>query len=262
MTTNSEYIIRAKNICKYFGAVTALENVDFELRKGEILGLVGDNGAGKSTLIKILSGAYRADKGSIQMYGKPVTIREPRDAEALGIETVYQNLALFDNLNFTQNIFVGREYIGKGFINKILNFADVKGMNHDALDRVSNISINLPNLEQKIGILSGGQRQAVAITRSIFWGKKVIIMDEPTASLGVQESAKVLSLIEETRNHVDGILLITHNIEHILQVADRVIVLRTGKRVGDIDCKKFEGTHGDLHNEIVKMITGAVVSVK
>jgi len=250
------YIIQAKGLCKYYGAVTALENVDFELKKGEILGLVGDNGAGKSTLIKILSGAVIPDKGTIYAYGKEVKINNPRDAFDVGIETIYQDLALFNNLNFTQNIFAGREYVGKG-IAKFFQFVDEKRMRTTAMEKIRNISINLPDLSQKTETLSGGQRQAVALTRAVFWGKRIVIMDEPTAALGVNESKKVLEIIKGIIKNLDGIIIITHNIEHILLVADRVIVLRNGQRAGSIDFKDYKDNRINLHNDIVKLITGA-----
>ena len=254
---NSEYVIRLKGISKHFGPVCALENIDFELKKGEILGLVGDNGAGKSTLIKIISGAVTADTGEIFFNEKHVDIRQPKDAFNLGIETIYQDLALFEGLDFTKNIFAGREYIGRG-INRIFGFTDDRRMRNKALEKITNISINLPSLEQEIDTMSGGQRQAVAIARTIFWSKKVVIMDEPTAALGVQESKRVLELIKETINHVDGIILITHNIEHVLRIADRVVVLRYGKRAGDVDCSGGECSKSELHNKIVSLITGGI----
>jgi len=251
------YILQAKGLTKLFGPVVALNNVDFELKRGEILGLLGDNGAGKSTLIKILSGAILPNKGDIHFEGAPVDIKQPRDAFNLGIETIYQDLALFDNLDFTKNIFVGREYISKG-AGRALAFADTKRMRKEATAKIKSISINLPDLSQRVETMSGGQRQAVAITRSIFWGKKVIIMDEPLAALGVQESRKVLDLIRETINHVEGIIVITHNIDHILKIVDRVIVLRHGERVGDLDCSNASSRHEELHHKIVSMITGAM----
>lgn len=252
----SDYIIEAKGLCKYYRAVTALKDVDFELKKGEVLGLAGDNGAGKSTLIKILSGAVIPNGGQIKVYGRPVRIGSPRDAFDLGIETIYQDLALFDNLDFAQNIFAGREYVGKGLA-KALQFVDNKKMRAEASERIKDISINLPDLSQKTETLSGGQRQAVAITRAIFWGRKIIIMDEPTAALGVKESKKVLELISGVRESVDGIIVITHNIEHMIKIADRVIVLRTGERVGDISFGRYQDKSAELHNDIVKLITGA-----
>jgi simple sugar transport system ATP-binding protein len=251
-----DYIIQAKGLCKYYGAVTALENVDFELKKGETLGLVGDNGAGKSTLIKILSGAVIPDKGTISVYGKEVKINNPKDAFDFGIETIYQDLALFNNLNFTQNIFAGREYVGKGLA-KLFQFVDEKRMRSTAMEKIKNISINLPDLSQDTETLSGGQRQAVALTRAIFWGRRIVIMDEPTAALGVNESKKVLEIIKGIIKNLDGIIIITHNIEHILLVADRVVVLRNGQRAGSIDFKDYKDNRKDLHNDIVKLITGA-----
>lgn len=250
-------VIEAKGLTKYFGAVRVLCDVDFELKKGEILGLMGDNGAGKSTLIKILSGVITANAGEIYFEGKKVDIRQPRDAFDLGIETIYQDLALFDNLDFVKNIFVGREYKSRG-LGRIFAFANNRKMRNEARTKIKNISINLPRLEQKVEVMSGGQRQAVAITRSIFWGKKVIIMDEPTAALGVQESRKVLELIKETINHVDGIILITHNIDHVLRVANRVIVLRHGERAGEINCMDKSCPSEELHHKIVSKITGAL----
>ena len=250
------YIIEAKGLCKYYGSVTALENVDFELQKDEVLGLAGDNGAGKSTLIKILSGAVIPNKGTIKVYGKEVKIGSPRDSFKLGIETIYQDLALFDNLDFTQNIFAGREYVGRGLA-KILQFVDNKKMRSEAKNNIKDISINLPDLSQKTETLSGGKRQAVAITRAIFWGRKILIMDEPLAALGVKESSKVLDLIKGIRSNVDGIIVITHNIEHIIKITDRVIVLRTGERTGEIDLKNRKKSVAELHNDIVKLITGA-----
>jgi ABC-type sugar transport system ATPase subunit len=258
--SDNHNIIEAHGLSKYYGPVRALENVDFELKEGEVLGLLGDNGAGKSTLIKILSGAITPNKGEIYFEGKVVHITQPRDAFSLGIETIYQDLALFNNLNFTQNIFVGREYKSRR-LGKIFGSADDKRMRKEATEKITVLSINLPQLDQKIETLSGGQRQAVAITRAIFWGKKVIIMDEPTAALGVRESTKVMDLIKEIRNHVKGIIIIAHNVEHVIKVADRVIVLRHGERVGTINFSEYKDKdgnlkHGELHNDIVKLITG------
>jgi ABC-type sugar transport system ATPase subunit len=255
---NTDFIIRTSGISKFYGSVVALDKVDFELKDGEVLGLVGDNGAGKSTLIKILSGAELPNEGSIEVFGKPVHIRNPKDSFDLGIETIYQDLALFDNLNFTENIFAGREIKNRG-VGWLFGFVDGKRMQKEASDRIQNISINLPLLSQKVKQLSGGQRQAVAIIRALFWGQKILIMDEPTAALGVREARKVLDLIEETRKHVNGVIVITHNIEQIINIADRVVVLRNGKRVGDINFKDYENRLDDLHNDIVKLITGAEI---
>lgn len=259
MTANN-YIIEAKGLYKYYGAITALENVDFELKSDEVLGLAGDNGAGKSTLIKILSGAVIPNRGTIKVYGREVKIHSPRDAFELGIETIYQDLALFDNLDFAQNIFAGREYVGRGLA-KLFQFVDNKKMRSEAMNKIKDISINLPDLSQKTEILSGGQRQAVAITRAIFWGRKILIMDEPLAALGVKEARKVLDLIAGVRKNVDGIIVITHNIEHMIKITDRVIVLRTGERAGEIDFKNSKKSLAELHNDVVRLITGAELVV-
>ncbi|MCL5071034.1 MAG: ATP-binding cassette domain-containing protein [Actinobacteria bacterium] len=258
--TENDYIIEARGLYKYYGAITALENVDFELKRDEVLGLAGDNGAGKSTLIKILSGAVIPNRGTIKVYGREVKINSPRDAFELGIETIYQDLALFDNLDFAQNIFAGREYVGRGLA-KLFQFVDNKKMRSEAMNKIKDISINLPNLSQKTEILSGGQRQAVAITRAIFWGRKILIMDEPLAALGVKEATKVLDLIAGVRKNVDGIIVITHNIEHMIKIADRVIVLRTGERAGEIDFKNSKKSLAELHNDVVRLITGAELVV-
>lgn len=256
----NDYIIEARGLYKYYGAITALANVDFELKRNEVLGLAGDNGAGKSTLIKILSGAVIPNRGAIKVYGREVKINSPRDAFELGIETIYQDLALFDNLDFAQNIFAGREYVGRGLA-KLFQFVASKKMRSEALNKIKDISINLPDLSQKTETLSGGQRQAVAITRAIFWGRKILIMDEPLAALGVKEAAKVLELIEGVRKNVDGIIVITHNIEHMIKIADRVIVLRTGERAGEIDFKNSKKSLAELHTNVVRLITGAELVV-
>ena len=253
-----DYIIEAKNFTKHYGAVAALDDVDFELKDGEILGLVGDNGAGKSTLIKMLSGAVLPTSGTIKIFGEVVDIKDPMDAFKVGIETIYQDLALFEKFDFTRNIFAGREYIGGG-IKRLFRIVDEKKMRKEAFERVKDISVNIPSLYQRVQTFSGGQRQAVAIAKTLFWSKKIIIMDEPTAALGVQESLRILKLIKETIEHVRGIIIISHNIEHIIEVVDRVIVLRHGKRVGDAEVKDYKGRLDELYSRIVNLITGSEI---
>ena len=254
METDRKKLLEMKNINKRFGAVAALNNVDFELCEGEVLGLLGDNGAGKSTLIKIISGAVKEDSGEVYFERKKVNIQSPKDAIDLGIETIYQDLALFDNLDFTTNIFAGREHVQRG-LGKIFGFVDTKKMRNEANQFINKIGIGMGDLNATVEKFSGGQRQAVAISRASFWGKKLLIMDEPTAALGVRESKKVLEMIKAFKEQVKGIIVIAHNFEHIINVADRAIVLRHGERVGCINFSDYKDKYQELHNDIVKMVT-------
>ena len=249
-----EKVLELKHITKKFGGVVALDDVDFELYENEIVGLVGDNGAGKSTLIKIISGVYIPDVSEIYLEGKKVEIHDPKDAIRLGIETIYQDLALFDNLSASANIFAGRE-ITIGKIGGILGWLDQKKMDKEAKLLIENFGIEIRNPKEEVRRLSGGQRQSVAISRSIKWGNKVLIMDEPTAALGVKESGKLLDLIRRVIGNVKGIVIISHNIEHVIGIANRAIVLRRGQRVGSVQIAN-RGDSDDLHRELVSMITG------
>jgi fructose transport system ATP-binding protein len=237
-----EKILEMKHISKRFGGLTALDNVNFDLYKNEILALVGDNGAGKSTLIKVISGAIIPDEGEIFLYGKKVEINSPIDAKKLEIETVYQDLALIDTLDVTKNIFLGRE--------KSLLFH--KRRQEIARKIIDGLDINIPDIREKVRILSGGQRQSVAIARATTFGKRIILLDEPTAALGVRESKHILEIIGSLKARGLSIIIITHNLEHAFFISDRFFVLRNGKEVG---VKKKEETSVD---EIVKMITGGV----
>ena len=252
---NKNKIIELKNITKKFGGTVALDNVDFELFEGEVLGLVGDNGAGKSTLIKIISGVVTPNEGEIFIFGKRVNIRNPKDAIDLGIEVIYQDLALFGGLDFTTNIFTGREYLKKGALNKIFKIIDINRMEKKAEEVLSGIAFNMPPIHEYVENFSGGQKQAVAVSRAKLWGKEIIIMDEPTASMGVQESQRVLTMIKEFSKVVKGLIVISHNIEHIISVTDRVIVLRHGRRAGMIDSSGYTDKE-ILHGNLVKMISG------
>jgi len=240
-------ILEMRGICKYFGGVHALENVDFELYPKEILALVGDNGAGKSTLIKIISGVYIADRGEIYLEGKRIEIQSPSDARALGIETVYQELALVETRDVAANFFLGREPT-KG---RLGIFIDKKKVEEVTVRTLKKLSITLPSLRTAVRYLSGGQRQALAVGRAVAWGRKIIIMDEPTAALGVEESRKVLGLVRQLKEHGASVIVISHNLRHVFSVAERIIVLRGGRRIGS---KLKSETSGD---EIVKLITGA-----
>ncbi len=240
-------ILEMRGIYKYFGGVHALEDVDFELYSNEIVALVGDNGAGKSTLIKIISGVYTADRGEIYLEGKRIEIQSPSDARALGIETVYQELALVETRDVAANFFLGREPIKGG----LGVFIDKKKIEEVTVRTLKKLSITLPSLRTAVRYLSGGQRQALAVGRAAAWGGKIIIMDEPTAALGVEESRKVLGLVKQLKEHGASVIVISHNLRHVFSVAERIVVLRGGRRIGS---KLKSKTTGD---EIVKLITGA-----
>jgi len=221
-----EYAVEMKGICKSFGGVRALKNVDLELRQGEIMGIVGDNGAGKSTLMKILSGAYQADRGEIYIYGKQVEIYNPLDSFKLGISMIYQDLALFNNLDVANNIFVGRELV-RGPLGITL---DKKSMYRRAEELIKDLRVDIKSPRLNVARMSGGQRQMVACARAIAFQSKIMILDEPTAALGVTEANKLLGLIKNLKDLGLSILLITQCIPDILAIADRVFVLKGGVR--------------------------------
>lgn len=240
-------IVEMKNIHKNFGGVTALQDVDLTLYEGEVLGLVGDNGAGKSTLIKILSGAIVPDKGEICFQGEKVQIKQPKDAKKLGIETIYQDLALIDNLNVAANVFIGRE-IRKGSLGRIFRIMNLKEMEKKTQELLDRLRITIESLRERVGSLSGGQRQSVAIGRAIYFNARVLIMDEPTAALGVEETEKVHNLVKDLKERGLSIIVISHNLNDIFEISDRIMVLKTGRLVG---IRKKETTDKE---EIVRMI--------
>jgi fructose transport system ATP-binding protein len=244
-------VLQARNISKRFGSVTALEEVDFELYPNEIVALVGDNGAGKSTLIKILSGAYRPDDGEILMDGRHVEFHSPMDARRQGIETVYQDLALAPALDIASNLFLGREERRRGPFGSIFRSLDKGGMRRQAAANMSSLKIGLRSMRQPVETLSGGQRQGVAVARAVSWGKRVVIMDEPTAALGVKESGMVLELIRAVKARGVPVILISHNLPHVFEIADRIQVMRLGRRAGM--ARPSEQTMDD----VVGMMTGA-----
>jgi fructose transport system ATP-binding protein len=248
---NNVPILQARNVSKHFGSVSALENVDFELYPNEILAVVGDNGAGKSTLIKILSGAYQPDEGELLMDGQHVSFKNPMDARRHGIETVYQDLALAAALDIASNLFLGREERRAGLVGSLLRALDKVRMRREAADHMSSLKIGLRSMRQPVETLSGGQRQGVAVARAVSWGKRVVIMDEPTAALGVKESGMVLELIKAVKVRGVPVVLISHNLPHVFQVADRILVMRLGKRAGI--AKPGEQTMED----VVALMTGA-----
>ena len=247
-----EPILVAKNLSKKYGKVVALDNANLELYPGEVLGVIGDNGAGKSTLIKVLCGAVVPDSGEILLDGKNVNFTSPIEARTLGIETVYQNLALSPALSITDNMFLGREIRQKGFMGKFLRLLDKKAMAEEARKRLSELGLlTIQNINQLVETLSGGQRQGVAVARATSFGTKLVIMDEPTAALGVKESRRVLELIGEVRARGIPIILISHNMPHVFEVADRIHVHRLGTRLCVIDPKKYE------MSDAVAFMTGA-----
>ena len=225
MSTSKELLLEAKGITKYFGTITALENVDLKVHSGECLGVVGDNGAGKSTLMKVLSGLYKPSSGSLHFQGKEQVLESPRDSQILGLEMVYQDLALAGNLPIGENIFLGREPTKNlGFL-KFLDFNKIKELTNAHLDK---LKINVKSADQKVEELSGGQRQAVAIARSTAFNAKVVIMDEPTAALAIKEVGKVLDLINGLKKTGVGVIVISHRMDDIFTVCDRVMALFQG----------------------------------
>jgi fructose transport system ATP-binding protein len=229
-------ILAARGLVKRFGRVTALNGSDFELYPGEILAVIGDNGAGKSSLIKCLSGAMVADEGQIFLEGQTRLFKRPQDARAAGIETVYQTLAVAPALDIATNVFLGRERRMAGPLGSVLRMLDKPGMRRDAKSALDHLGIGtLQDITQAVETLSGGQRQAVAVARAAAFGSKVIILDEPTAALGVKESGQVLKMIRDLRDKGLPIILISHNMPHVFEVADRIHIQRLGRRVAVVD---------------------------
>jgi fructose transport system ATP-binding protein len=247
------YLLAARGITKAFGHVEALRGVDIEVNEREILALVGDNGAGKSTLIKILSGALQPDAGEIRIDGRPVTLHSPIDARQSGIETVYQDLAVVPMLDVAENLFLGREIRFGGTLGRILPFIDKRAMRREAREHLRTLNIGITSVRQRVETLSGGQRQAVAVVRAPAFGRRIVIMDEPTAALGVKETAAVIDVIRRINEHGLAIILISHNLPQVLELSDRVMVLRAGRRVGSVT------TRDTTVEQIVRLITGAEV---
>jgi simple sugar transport system ATP-binding protein len=240
-------ILQVESVSKRFGGVHALENVSVDLFPGEVLALAGDNGAGKSTLIKVISGVHHPDEGKIRYNGTEVTFENPQKAREQGIETIYQDLALADNLDVGANVFLGREPMKKVFGLPIL---DRKKMRKDAADAIRVLDIRINRFDLPLRSMSGGQRQAVAIGRAIHWNAKVLIMDEPTAALGVPEQRKVIALIKSLKQSGVGVIFISHNLIDIFAVSDRIVVLRRGKKVGEA------ATQSTNSDEIVRWMVG------
>ncbi len=246
-------VLSARGLVKTFGRVIGLDGVDLDLRRGEVLAVIGDNGAGKSTLIKTLTGALVPDAGEIRMDGRPVSFKRPQDARDAGIETVYQTLAVAPALDIASNLYLAREERRPGPLGSVLRMLDKKGMRERAQTSVRDLGIStVQNMSVAVESLSGGQRQAVAVARAAAFGGKVVVLDEPTAALGVKESAQVLRLVESLRERGLGVILISHNMPHVWEVADRIHVQRLGRCAGVITPDTHSMTDG------VAIMTGAL----
>ena len=242
-------LLALRGVTKRFGPVQALDDVWLDINAGEVLALVGDNGAGKSTLVKVISGIYAADRAAVWFDGRPVSLGNPTAATRLGIATVYQDLALCDNLDVVENLFLGREERSPlGVVTRGLDETKMEQRSHELL---SNLAVTIPSVRSEVGGLSGGQRQQVAVARSLLGEPKVVLLDEPTAALGVPQTAQVLALIKKLRERGLGVVVISHNLANVFEVADRIVVLRLGKTAGTFDAKDVS------EEDIVAAITGA-----
>jgi len=243
--TETTPLLELRGITKRFGAVNALNGVDFHVAPGEVVGLVGDNGAGKSTLVKVIAGIHPPNDGEIQWDGDPVTISVPQDATDLGIATVYQDLALCDNLDVVENLFLGREEARGGLLDEV-------SMEQQANDLLAQLSVTtIQSVRGEVGAMSGGQRQSVAICRSLLGEPRIVILDEPTAALGVAQTAQVLALIKRLKERGLGVIVISHNLNDVFQVCDRIFVLRLGRRAAEFEVATAS------QEEVVAAITGA-----
>jgi D-xylose transport system ATP-binding protein len=250
MSTNGAALLTLEGVSKRFGPVQALEGVDFEVHGGEVVALVGDNGAGKSTLVKSISGIHAVDEGRFLFEGRPVKISTPSDAVGLGIATVYQDLALCDNLDVVANLFLGQEVVGSGAA-AVTKQLDETAMEHRSHELLEQFAVTIPSVRSEVGGLSGGQRQQVAVARSLLGEPKVVLLDEPTAALGVAQTATVLELIKRLRERGLGVVVISHNLADVFAVADRIFVLRLGRPAGTFDVQKAS------REDVVAAITGA-----
>ena len=246
-------ILSARGLHKRYGNVTAIDGADFDLYPGEILAVIGDNGAGKSSMIKVLSGATIPDEGEVLLDGEVVRFKSPHDARSAGIETVYQDLAVAPALDIATNLFLGREKRRSGILGSVFRMLDHKGQKEEAVKQMKNLQIGIRSMSQPVETLSGGQRQGVAVARAAAWARKLVIMDEPTAALGVRESGQVLELIKRVRDNGLPVILISHNMPHVFEIADRIHIHRLGKRVAVVNPKEHS-----MH-DVVGIMTGAVV---
>jgi D-xylose transport system ATP-binding protein len=246
---NMQPLLQLQGVSKHFGAVQALSNVDFEVYPKEVVGLVGDNGAGKSTLVKIISGVSQPDAGKYIFQGRAVVVNTPRAASELGIETVYQDLALCDNLDVVANLYLGREPTHSTV--PFLKTIDEVGMEQGAARVIDELHVHIPSVRAEVAMLSGGQRQSVAVARAVMWHSQVVLLDEPTAALGVEQTRLVKALIRQLRERGLGVVVISHNLADVFDVSDRIVVLRLGERVATFD------TRATNAEQVVAAITGA-----
>jgi D-xylose transport system ATP-binding protein len=242
-------VLAIRGATKRFGAVVGLDGVDVEVAAGEVLALLGDNGAGKSTLIKCLSGALALDRGVIEMDGRPVSIHSPADAHGLGIETVYQDLALFDNLRPADNFYAGRERAVPHWLPRSIRVLKRREMTEKTRETLDRLQVRLDD-HGAVGLLSGGQRQGVAVSRAAAFASRVVILDEPTAALGVRESRRVLDLILRLREEKKAVIVVSHAMDHVMEVADRAVIMRRGRKVGELV------PTAETYTEIVSLIVG------
>src|ERR1700722_2874987 len=245
-------VLEARGITKRYGQVTALDRADLELRAGEVLAVVGDNGAGKSTLIKVLCGAVVPDEGQVLLDGQSVHFRSPLDARKLGIETVYQDLAVAPALDIATNLFLGRELRHEGPLGTWFRLLDKSRMRREAQREMDQLKFHLPSIDSAVEKLSGGQRQGVAVARAAIFARRLVIMDEPTAALGVRESGQVLNLIRTIRDRGLAVILISHDMPHVFELADRIHIMRLGRRVALTTPKQHS------MGEVVAIMTGAM----
>ena len=250
--SHAPLVMQAKGLVKRYGQVTALDGADFELRAGEILAVIGDNGAGKSSLIKALSGATIPDEGEIFLDGKKIQFRSPIDARRAGIETVYQDLAVAPAMTIAENLFLGREIRRPGFLGSVLQMIDKKKMLQESIARMNDLKVGIRSMTQAVETLSGGQRQCVAVARAAAFAQHVVIMDEPTAALGVKEGNMVLELIRRVRDKGLPVILISHNMPHVFEIADRIHIARLGRRAAVVNPKKIS------MSDTVAVMTGAL----
>jgi fructose transport system ATP-binding protein len=249
-----EPILAARRLVKRYGQVTALNGADLELYPGEILAVIGDNGAGKSTLIKALVGAVAPDEGEVLLDGRPVHFRSPIDARRAGIETVYQDLAVAPSLDIATNLFLGRESRRRGVLGRVLRMLDKPRMKREARSHLDELKIGIQSIGQAVETLSGGQRQGVAVVRAAAFARRVVIMDEPMAALGVKESGMVLELIRQVRDRGMPVILISHDMPHVFELADRIQIMRLGKRVAVVTPQSHSMP------EAVAIMTGAAAT--